>query len=75
MDLDADARSHVKQAEHEATGLDRPDNLPLAMDHRMEVRARALLFSRVWTKIQIHRRFQRAQDRLLLLDETAEAQG
>ena len=75
LNLDAEARSHVKQAEHEATVWIGPDNLPLAMDQRIEVRARVLLFASVWTKIEIHRRFQRAQNRLLLLDETAEVQG
>lgn len=75
LDLDAEARSHLKQAEHEATVWIGPDNLPLAMDHHLEIRARVMLFASVWTKIEIHRRFQQVQGRLLLLDETAEAQG
>jgi len=75
LDLDAEARSHLKKADHEATVWIGPDGLPLAMVHRIEVRARVLLVASVWTKIDIRRRFQRVQDRLLVLDEQADVQG
>jgi hypothetical protein len=45
------------------------------MSHHIEVKARVLLFASVWTKVDIQRRFQRHQDRLLLLDEQADVQG
>ena len=75
MDLDAEARSHLKQADHEATVWIGADGLPLAMTHRIEIRARVLLFASVWTRVDITRRFQRAQGRLLLLNEQADVQG
>lgn len=75
LDLDAEARSHMKKADYEATVWVGPDGLPLAMDHRIEVRARVLLLASVWTKIDIRRRFQRIQNRLLVLDEHADVQG
>lgn len=75
LDLDDEARSHLKKADYEATVWIGPDGLPLAMDHRIEVRARVLLLASVWTKIDIRRRFQRVQNRLLMLDEQADVQG
>lgn len=75
LDLDAEARSHLKQADYEVTVWIGADGLPLAMVHRIEVRARVLLLASVWTKIDIHRRFQRVQNRLLVLEERAEVQG
>ncbi|WP_243304706.1 hypothetical protein [Geothrix oryzisoli] len=75
LDLDAEARNHIKKADYEATVWIGPDGLPLAMDHRIEVRARVLLLASVWTKIDIRQRFQRAQDRLLVLEEHADVQG
>lgn len=75
LDLDADARSHLKQADHEATVWIGPDGLPLAMRQHIEVKVRVLLFASVWTKVDIQRRFQRYQGRLLLLDEQADVQG
>ncbi|WP_243317184.1 hypothetical protein [Geothrix paludis] len=75
LDLDAEARSHLKKADYEATVWVGPDGLPLAMDHRIEVRARVLLLASVWTKVDIRRRFQRVQNRLLVLEEHADVQG
>lgn len=75
MKLDEDARKHLKQADHEAILWIGTDSLPLAMKHRIEVRARVLLFASIWTRIDITRRFQRAGQRFLLLDEQAEVQG
>lgn len=75
LDLDDEARSHLKKADYEATVWIGPDGLPLAMDHRIEVRARVLLLASVWTRIDIRRRFQRVQNRLLVLDEQADVQG
>ena len=75
LDLDAEARSHLKQANHEATVWIGQDGLPMAMTHRIEMKARVLLFASVWTKIEIQRRFQWHQNRLLLLDEQADVQG
>lgn len=75
LDLDAEARGHLKQADHEATVWIGQDGLPVAMTHRIEVKARVLLFARVWTKIDIQRRFQWYHNRLLLLDEQADVQG
>lgn len=75
LHLDAEARSHLKQADYEATVWIGPDGLPLAMDHRIEIRARVLLLATVWTKIDIRRRFQCVQNRLLVLDEQTDVQG
>lgn len=75
LDLDAEAREHLKRADHEATVWIGTDGLPLAMTHRIEIRARVLLLATVWTKIDIRRRFQQAQGRLLVLDEQADVQG
>lgn len=75
LELDAEARSHLKQADHEATVWIGPDGLPLAMTHRIEIKARVMLVASVWTKVDLRRRFQTAQGRLLLLDEQADVQG
>jgi hypothetical protein len=75
LELDAEARSHLKKAEHEATVWIGQDGLPLAVAHRIEIKARVMLVASVWTKIEIRRRFQRSQNRLLVLDEQAEIQG
>lgn len=75
MDLDAETRGRLKQADHEATVWVGEDGLPLAVAHRIEVRARVMLVASVWTKIDIRQRFQRVQGRLLLLDEQAEVHG
>jgi hypothetical protein len=45
------------------------------MVHRIEIKARVMLVASVWTKIDIRRRFQRVQNRLLVLDEQADVQG
>jgi hypothetical protein len=75
LDLDAETREHLKRAEHEATVWIGADGLPLAVTHRIEIKTRVLLLASVWTKIDIRLRFQRAQDRLLVLDEQADVQG
>jgi hypothetical protein len=75
LDLDAEARSHLKKAEHEATVWISQDGLPLAMVHRIEIKARVMLVATVWTKIDIRRRFQRVQNRLLVVNEQADVQG
>lgn len=75
LDLDAEARSHLKKAEHEATVWIGADGLPLAMRHRIEIQARVLLLASVWTKVDLHRRFQQVRGRLLVLDEQADVQG
>lgn len=75
LDLDAEARSHLKKADYEATVWIGPDGLPLAMVHRIDIKARVMLVASVWTRIDIHRRFQRVQNRLLVLDEQADVQG
>jgi hypothetical protein len=75
LDLDAEARSHLKKADYEATVWIGLDGLPLAMVHRIEIKARVMLVASVWTKIDIRRRFQRVQNRLLVLDEQADVQG
>jgi len=73
--MDEDARKHVQSLDQSFVIWLDPQSLPLAMDLRMEVRARAMLFFKVWTRIQIHRRFQKIKDRLVALDERAEVQG
>jgi len=75
LDLDAEARSHLKKADYEATVWIGPDGLPLAMEHRIEIKARVMLVASVWTKVDIRRRFQRIQSRLLVLEEQADVQG
>lgn len=75
LELDDEARSHLKQADHEATVWIGPDGLPLAMTHRIEIKARVMLVASVWTKVDLRRRFQMVQGRLLLLDEQADVQG
>jgi hypothetical protein len=75
LDLDPEARSHVKQAVHEATVWLGADHLPLAMDQHLELKLRVLLLANIWTKVDITRKFQRAQNRLLVLEEQAKAQG
>jgi len=75
IQMDAEARRHVKKADHVATFWIDTDGFPLAVNHQIDVKARVLLFASVWSKIEITRRFQRAQGRLLLLDEQANVQG
>ena len=75
LDLDAEARSHLQQADHMATVWISPDGLPLGMHQHIEVKARVLLVASVWTKVDIQRRFQRHQGRWLLLEEQADVRG
>lgn len=75
LELDAEAKSHIKQAVHEATVWIGADGVPLAMDQRIEIKARVLLLASVWTKVDIHQRYQRVQGRLLVQEERSDVQG
>jgi len=75
MDLDAEAKSTLKKAVHEATIWIGANGLPIAMDQQIEIKARILLVATVWTKVDIHIRYQRNQGRLLVLEERSDVQG
>ncbi len=73
--LDAEAKANLKKATHEATVWIGADGVPLAMDQRIEIKARVLLVASVWTKVDIHIRYQLNQGRLLVLEERSDVQG
>ena len=73
--LDAEAKATLKKATHEATVWIGADGVPLAMDQRIEIKARVLLVASVWTKVNIHIRYQLNQGRLLVLEERSDVQG
>lgn len=75
MDLDEDARKHVKQANHEAILWLGPDGLPVAMQRDLEIRVRALAFIHVWTKVNSWNRFKRVQDRLISTETRDTVEG
>lgn len=75
LDLDDDARKHVKQASHEAVLWLGPDGLPVAMQRDLEIRVRALAFIHVWTKINSWNRYKRVQDRLISTEARDTVEG
>lgn len=75
LNLDEDARKYLKRFDQDLVVWLDPQNLPLALDLRMEVRARAMVFFSVRTGIRIHERFQRYKDRLLTSEARTEVEG
>ena len=75
MKLEAEAKSKLKKAVHEATVWIGADGLPIAMDQQIEIKTRVLLVATIWTKVDIHIRYQRNQGRLLVLEERSDVQG
>ena len=75
LNLDEDARKYLKRFDQDLVVWLDPQNLPLALDLQMEVRARAMLFFSVRTGIRVHERFQRYRDRLLTAEARTEVEG
>ena len=75
LDLDKEAQGYIKRFDQELVVWLDPQNLPLALDLKMEVRARAMLFFSVRTGIRVHERFQRYKDRLLTAEARTEVEG
>ncbi len=75
LNLNQEARSHLKRALREATLWLGPDGLPYAMTERVELQIRMFLVASVRTQVDIHRRFLRTQDRLLVAEERSSVQG
>ncbi len=75
LNLDEDARRYIKRFDQVLVVWLDPQNLPLALDLKMEVRARAMLFFSVRTGIRVHERFQRYKDRLLTAEARTEVEG
>ncbi len=75
LKLDAEAKSHLKKAVHEATIWIGADGVPLAMDQQIEMKVRVLLVASVQTKVDIRIRYQRIHGRLLVLAERSDMQG
>ncbi len=75
LNLDEDARRYVKRFDQDLVLWLDSQNLPLALDLQMEVRARAMLFFSVRTGIRVHERFQRCKDRLLTAEARTEVEG
>ena len=75
LDLDEDARKHVKRSTMEATLWLGADGLPVAMERHIDLEVRAMLFVKVWTKVDSRYRFLRVQDRLLTLEATDAVEG
>lgn len=75
LDLDEDARKHVKRSTMEATLWLGADGLPLAMERRIDLEVRAMLFIKVWTKVDSRYRFLRVQDRLITTEATDAVEG
>ena len=75
LDLDEEARKHVKRSTMEATLWLGADGLPVAMDRRIDLAVRAMIFVKVWTKVDSHYRFLRVQDRLITTEATDAVEG
>ncbi|HEX9010365.1 MAG TPA: hypothetical protein VF804_08360 [Holophagaceae bacterium] len=75
LNLDEDARRYIKRFDQDLVVWLDPQNLPLALDLQMEVRARAMLFFSVRTGIRVHERFQRYRDRLITAEARTEVEG
>ncbi len=75
LDLDEDARKHVKRSTMEATLWLGEDGLPVAMERRIDLEVRAMLFVKVWTKVDSRYRFARVHDRLLTTEATEAVEG
>lgn len=75
LDLDESARKHLKRAVMEATLWLGGDGLPVAMERHLDLDVRAMVFVKVWTKVDSRYRFLRVQDRLLTVEATDEVSG
>jgi hypothetical protein len=74
-DLDEDARKHLKRAVSECTVWVGPDGLPLAWQRDLDFKVRAMLVVSMDLKLQVQRRYQRHQDRLVVVSEAVEVRG
>jgi len=75
LDLDEYARKHVKRSTMDATLWLGADGLPVAMERRIDLEVRAMLFVKVWTKVDSRYRFVRVQDRLITTEATDAVEG
>lgn len=74
-DLDEDARKHVKRAVSECTVWVGPDGLPVAWRRDLDMKVRAMLFFSMEMNLAVQRRFQKHQDRLVVVSEAVDVRG
>ncbi|MFN8010578.1 MAG: hypothetical protein U0P81_04160 [Holophagaceae bacterium] len=74
-DLDEDARKHLKRAVSECTVWVGPDGLPVAWRRDLDLKVRALLLFSMEMRLQVQRRYQRHQDRLVVVSEDVDVRG
>ncbi len=74
-DLDADTRSHLKRAVAEGTVWVGADGLPVAWQRNLELKVRVMLVFSMDMKLEVHRRFLRHRDRLVVVAESVDVKG
>ncbi len=74
-DLDEDARRHLKRAVSECTLWVAPDGLPVAWRRDLDLKVRAMLVFSMEMRLAVERRFQKHQDRLVVVSESVDVQG
>jgi hypothetical protein len=74
-DLDEEARSHLKNAISECTFWLGQDGLPVAWSRKLDFRLRVALVVSMDMKLDLHRRFLKHRDRLVVVSETMTLKG
>lgn len=74
-DLDEDARRHLTRAVSECVLWVGPDGLPVAWRRDLDMKVRAMLFFSMEMKLAVERRFQKHQDRLVVVSESVDVKG
>jgi hypothetical protein len=73
--LDEEARSHLKNALSECTFWLGQDGLPVAWSRKLDFRLRVALVFSMDMKLDLHRRFLKHRDRLVVVSETMALKG
>jgi hypothetical protein len=74
-DLDAESRSHLRNAVSECTFWLGQDGLPVAWSRKLEFRLRVALVFSMDMKLDLHRRFLKHRDRLVVVSEAMALKG
>jgi hypothetical protein len=74
-DLDEEARKHLKRAVSECTVWVGADGLPVAWRRDLDMKVRAMLIFSVEMQLQVQRRCQKHQDRLVVVSEAVDVKG
>lgn len=75
LGLDADAQKVVKQASHVATLWLGKDGFPVAMKRDLYLKVRAMVFVKVWTRVDSWYRFSQVGHRLITTEARERVQG